>query len=100
MYAVITMQMEDVRSGRGRGGAFRGAGNEVEDAQTAVALNQRFVAADLVVDLRTDSYLADHAVSVARFGDGEPLALVRDVLEQAQRVGESFAARLVRAVDA
>ena len=74
----------------GRGGLR----HEIQDPHAALALDQVFAAAHLVEHLRAHPDVADGAAAVARFGDGEPLAGFRHVVEQLERLRRERLGRL------
>src|SRR4051794_21000593 len=53
----------------------------IENPVAVVALQDRFVAADGVEHLRPQADVADGADAVLRFGDGDAVSLLRDLLE-------------------
>ena len=84
------------QEGCGRAAGRRG-GHEVEDPRAAVALVQAVVAPHFVEHLRPQTDVADGAEAVARFGDRDALAAVRDAFEQRQRLARELGRRPRRA---
>src|SRR5581483_3793752 len=75
-------------SGLGHGVSRRlsGRADEVQNPVAVIALDDLFVLADRVEDLRPQPNVADRADAVARFGNGHAVALLRDLFEDPERV--------------
>src|SRR5439155_330257 len=66
-------------------GRLRNGCGEIENALTAVALDDAVVAAHVVEHLRPHADVADRADVVARLGDGDAVALLRHEIEGGER---------------
>src|SRR2546427_8472182 len=71
--------------GEGSLGRLRDGCGEIENALTAVALDDAVVAAHVVEHLRPHADVADRADGVARLGDGDAVALLRHEIEGGER---------------
>ena len=60
---------------------------EIQDPQATLALNQAFVASDLIRHLRSQPNVAEGAVVVTQLGDDDPFPFPGDVLEQGEGPG-------------